>query len=461
VTRRPASDALVLFGATGDLANKMLYPALQALVKREHFDMPVIGVSRSEWNDAQLRERASESVQRQHALDPHAFGKLAGMLHYVSGDYRDPTTFDKLKKALDGAQHPLYYLAIPPETYGDVVKGLGRIEATRGARVVAEKPFGRDLDSARALNRTLHGLFDEDAILRIDHYLGKETVLNLPYFRFANSFIEPIWNRNQIRSVQITMAETFGIGSRGKLYESLGAIRDVVQNHMLQVVAMLAMEPPQGEHDEAFRDEKVKVFKSIRPLTAEDVVRGQYRGYRQEADVAWDSDTETFAALRLHLDSWRWAGVPFFIRAGKCLPVTATEVMVELKRPPQKVFAERRPRHANHVRFQLGPDRMAIGIGMRAKRPGPEMVGEDMELLVCDREHEGMSAYERLIGDAIHGEVSQFDREDGVEQAWRIVDPVLQQATPIHEYAPGSWGPPQADALTARYGGWHAPRVQK
>ncbi len=458
--RRPASDALVLFGATGDLANKMLYPALQALVKRDHFDMPVIGVSRSEWSDQQLREHASESVQRQHAVDPQAFEKLAGMLHYVSGDYRDPATFDKLEKALDGAKHPLYYLAIPPDTYPDVVKGLGRIAATRGARVVAEKPFGRDLASARSLNRTLQGLFDEDSILRIDHYLGKETVLNLPYFRFANSFIEPIWNRNHIRSVQITMAEEFGIGSRGKLYESLGAIRDVVQNHMLQVVAMLAMEPPMGEDGEALRDEKVKVFKSIRPLAAEDVVRGQYQGYRDEADVARDSDTETFAALRLHLDSWRWAGVPFFIRAGKRMAVTATEVMVELKRPPQKVFAEKRPRHPNHVRFQLGPDRVAIGIGIRAKRPGPAMVGEDMELFVCDQKHEGMSAYERLIGDAIHGDVSQFDREDGVEEAWRIVEPILKDPPPLHEYAAGSWGPAEADALIARYGGWHAPRVK-
>ena len=460
MTAQPRSDALVLFGATGDLANKMLYPALQALVKREHFDMPVIGVSRSEWSDQQLRERAHDSLQRNHSLDRAAFEKLAGRLHYVSGDYQDPATFDKLQKALGAAKHPLYYLAIPPSTFPEVVKGLGTIKATRGARVVAEKPFGRDLATARDLNRVLHGVFEEDSILRIDHYLGKETVLNLPYFRFANSFIEPIWNRNQIRSVQITMAEEFGIGSRGELYESLGAIRDVVQNHMLQVVAMLAMEPPQGEHGEAFRDEKIKVFKSIRPLVPEDVVRGQYQGYRKEQDVAKDSDTETYAALRLRLDSWRWAGVPFFIRAGKRLPATATEVMVELKRPPQKVFAERRPQHANHVRFQLGPDRIAIGIGVRTKRPGPEMVGEDVELFACDREHQGLSAYERLINDAVHGDVSQFDREDGVEEAWRIVEPVLDGKTPLHEYAPGSWGPSQADALTARYGGWHAPRVQ-
>jgi len=457
---KPASDALVLFGASGDLANKMLYPALQALVKHDHFDMPVIGVSRTEWDDQQLRDRARESVRQDHEDRP-AFEKLAGLLHYVPGDYRDPATFEKLAKALDGARHPLYYLAIPPSRYPDVVKGLGQIEATRGARVVAEKPFGRDLASARSLNRTLQGLFAEDAILRIDHYLGKETVLNLPYFRFANSFIEPIWNRNQIRSVQITMAEEFGIGSRGKLYESLGAIRDVVQNHMLQVVAMLAMEAPQGEDGEAFRDEKVKVLKSIRPLAAEDVVRGQYRGYRGEADVAPDSDTETFAAVRLRLDSWRWAGVPFFIRAGKSLAVTATEVMVELKRPPQRVFAEGRPRHPNHVRFQLGPDRVAIGIGMRTKRPGPAMVGEDMELFVCDHEQERMSAYERLIGDAIHGDVSQFDREDGVEEAWRIVEPVLKRPTPLHQYAAGGWGPAESDALTARYGGWHAPRVPR
>ncbi|MGA9851912.1 MAG: glucose-6-phosphate dehydrogenase [Gammaproteobacteria bacterium] len=455
----PVSDALVLFGASGDLSSKMLFPALQAMVQRGHLDVPVIGVSRAGWDLERLRTHVRDSLQQHGKLDEQAFAKLSSLLRYVDGDYREPATFEKLRQELKTAKHPLYYMAIPPAMFPVVVEGLGKIGATAAARVVAEKPFGRDLASAQALNRTLLNVFNEDSIFRIDHYLGKETVLNLSYFRFANSFLEPIWNRNYIKSVQITMAECFGIGSRGKLYDAIGAIRDVIQNHMLQVVAILAMEPPIGEGSEALRDEKVKVFRSIRPLTGRSLVRGQYRGYRDEKDVDPKSQIETFAAMQLHLDSWRWEGVPFFIRAGKRLAVTATEVLVELRRPPQKVFAEVLPDRSNSVRFRLGPDRIAIGLGVRTKKPGEAMVGEDVELYVCDNKDDGMSAYERLIGDAMHGDVSQFDREDGVEATWRIVDPVLNMKMPLHEYNPGSWGPVEADAIPAQYGGWREPKV--
>ncbi|HSN18553.1 MAG TPA: glucose-6-phosphate dehydrogenase [Gammaproteobacteria bacterium] len=452
-----SSDAVVLFGATGDLSSKMLYPALQALVQHHHLDVPVIGVARDGWNIEKLRAYAHRSLEQHGEVDEQAFARLSGLLRYVEGDYRDTTTFDRLREKLDGAEHPLHYMAVPPSMYDAVVQGLGSIGATEGARVVAEKPFGRDLPSARSLNRTLHRFFDERSIFRIDHYLGKETVLNLPYFRFANSFIEPIWNRNYVHSVQITMAESFGIGGRGKLYESLGAIRDVVQNHMLQVVALLAMEPPAAAGGEALRDEKIKVFKTIRPLRESELVRGQYRGYRDEADVAQDSRVETYAAMCLHLDSWRWESVPFFIRAGKKLAVTGTEVVVRFKRPPQKLFDEAMPERPNYVRFRLGPDRVAIGLGVRAKQPGAAVVGEDVELFVSDEQHDGMGAYERLIGEAMHGDISQFDREDGVEEAWRIVDPVLNQPSPVYPYDPGSWGPREADKLVAAYGGWHNP----
>ncbi|HET7371403.1 MAG TPA: glucose-6-phosphate dehydrogenase, partial [Gammaproteobacteria bacterium] len=420
-----------------------------------------IGVARSGWSDEQFRSHVHDSLTEHGGVDPKAWDKLAGLLRSVDGDYREPETFEKLRLALGGAHRPLHYLAIPPGMFPVVIDGLAKTGCAKHARVVAEKPFGRDLASAQALNDTLRRVFSENSIFRIDHYLGKETVLNLAYFRFANSFLEPIWNRNYINSVQITMAEEIGIGSRGKLYEELGAVRDVVQNHMLQVLGMLAMEPPVGEGSAAQRDEKAKVFRAIRSLTADDMVRGQYIGYREEADVAPESQIETYAALRLHIDSWRWEGVPFLIRAGKRLAAHATEVLVELARPPQKVFAEARPAQSNHVRFRLGPDRVAIGMGVRTKKPGPALVGEDVELYVCDEKQDGMGAYERLLGEAMAGDTTQFARADAVEAAWRIFEPALHEHTPLYQYAPGSWGPAEADAIAAASGGWRAPNLDE
>jgi glucose-6-phosphate 1-dehydrogenase len=451
------SDALVFFGATGDLAYKKIFPALQAMVKRGHLDVPVIGVAKAGWNLEQLKARARESLEANGGgVDAAAFDKLSSLLGYVDGDYKDPATFDLLGRALGSAQRPLHYLAIPTGLFATVVEQLARAGCARDGRVVAEKPFGRDLASAQALNRSLLAVFPEAAVFRIDHYLGKEPVQNLLYFRFSNSFLEPIWNRNYIDSVQITMAESFGVAGRGSFYDHIGAVRDVVENHPLQVTASLAMEAPAGDRPETMRDEKGRVLEAIAPLDPKNVVLGQFRGYRDEPGVAADSRIETFAAVRLEIDNWRWAGVPFYIRAGKCLPVTCTEVLVAFKAPPSSAFGETIA-GTNYVRFRLGPD-VDIALGVRSKAAGEAMVGQEIELLATQGIRDEMEAYERLLGDAMKGDATMFAREDAIEAEWRIVAPILDSTTAPHEYQAGTWGPVEANRLIGGSGGWHQPQ---
>jgi glucose-6-phosphate 1-dehydrogenase len=458
-----SADALVVFGVTGDLAHKKIFPALYAMCWRGALKVPVIGVASSTWSVEQLRARARESVEHSSAeaagsqVDLPALDHLLSLLRYVSGNYQDAATFDALRAALGGAVRPAFYLAIPPSLFPTVIRGLKAAGLTEGARVIVEKPFGRDLASSRELNRVALEAFPEDSIFRIDHFLGKEAIMNLLYFRFANSFLEPIWNRHHIASVQITLAEQFGVGSRGAFYENTGCLRDVMQNHLFQIVALLAMEPPASRHFDAVHRHRADVFAAMRPLGAGDILRGQYLGYRDEPQVANDSDVETYCALRVHIDSWRWSGVPWYLRSGKCLPVTACEVVVRLKAPPQNLFEDAAvPDDANTLRFHLSPH-STIALAARVKRAGKEFVGDQREFTLLEEEPGEQSPYERLLTDAMDGDGALFAREYAIEAAWAVVEPVLVEHPPVHTYEPGSWGPEAANHFIAADGSWRHP----
>ena len=453
------SDALVIFGVTGDLAHKMIFPALYAMVKRGTLKVPVIGVALPNWSLARLHKRVTDSIKRSGGIDNRrAFHHLLSLLKYVSGDYKDPNTFTAIKKGLGGARRPAHYLAIPPALFEMVIKGLGAANLAEHARVIVEKPFGRNLASAKELNHVARTVFPENSIFRIDHFLGKEAIMNILYFRFANSFLEPIWNRNYVASVQVTLSEDFGVEERGAFYETAGCLRDVIENHLFQVVALLAMEAPAGRDFGAVHTEKAKVFQAMRPLTRDDLVRGQYAGYRKEPGVAANSDVETFCAVRLFIDSWRWEGVPWYLRSGKYLAETATEVLVDLKPPPQRLFADSAPAtgHANYLRFRLSPN-SAIALAARVKRAGKDFVGEQRELYMFEEQPGEEAPYERLLGDAMIGDGALFTREDAVEAAWAVVDPVLKTHHRVRPYRRRSWGPKEADTIIASDGGWHNP----
>ena len=452
------SDALVFFGATGDLAYKQIFPSLLGLIRDEGLDVPIIGVAKAGWNLDKLKERAKDSIEHHGGGAPEIVDKLLTLLRYVDGDYNDPATFAQLRKELGGAQRPLHYLAVPPSLFGVVAEGLAKEGATANCRLVIEKPFGHNRVTAHELNSVLTKFFPSERIYLIDHYLGKEPVQNIFYTRFANSTFEPIWNRDHVRSIQITMAEDFGVQDRGRFYDETGAIRDVVQNHMLQVLAQLTMDPPTGEEYEAVRDQKVALLKAMRPLDAAHVVRGQYRGYQQVPGVKPGSTVETFVALKCHIESWRWAGVPIYIRAGKHLPVTATEVIVNFRRPPRETFGELVSPASGHVRIRLSPD-VTIGLGIRVKLPGERMIGRDTELILTAQTPADRPPYERLLGDAMSGVGELFGRMDIVDAQWRIVDPILDNVTPVYPYEPGTWGPDEAEELIGADGPWRAPKL--